>query len=217
MTLLATRAFETTAAEVRPAWREEAPQLYATLTLAFAGDPLCRWLYPDPARYQRHFPALAEAWGGIAVARGSALAVEDVAGAALWLPPGAASDDAAIADLLVESVALGEQSDAFRLTQAMGRAHPAEPHWYLPLIGVDPAHQGRGYGSAMLRHALRLSDRSGLPAYLEATNARTIPFYQRHGFEATGRIQIGGCPPITPMLRRARNHLSRPRPIDGEG
>jgi len=29
-----------------------------------------------------------------------------------------------------------------------------DPHWYLPLIGVDATKQGRGYDSALLRHAL---------------------------------------------------------------
>jgi GNAT superfamily N-acetyltransferase len=28
--------------------------------------------------------------------------------------------------------------------------HPAEPHWYLPLIGVDPAHQNNGHGAALM-------------------------------------------------------------------
>ena len=30
--------------------------------------------------------------------------------------------------------------------------HPAEAHRYLPLLGVDPARQGHGYGAALLRH-----------------------------------------------------------------
>ncbi|MGH6833122.1 MAG: GNAT family N-acetyltransferase, partial [Methyloceanibacter sp.] len=81
---------------------------------------------------------------------------------------------------------------------------PKEPHWYLPLIGTDPAKQGNGYGSALLRHALAICDREKMPAYLEATSARNVPLYQRHGFEALGTIQVGSSPPITPMLRKPR-------------
>ncbi len=42
----------------------------------------------------------------------------------------------------------------FALFEQMGGSHPAEPHWYLPFIGVDPAWQGAGYGSELMKHAL---------------------------------------------------------------
>ena len=86
----------------------------------------------------------------------------------------------------------------------MGRWHPEEPHWYLPLIGTDPARQGRGYGSALLGEALANCDRQTLPAYLEATSPRNVKLYERHGFEALGTIQEGSSPDITPMLRKPR-------------
>lgn len=94
------------------------------------------------------------------------------------------------------------QDTLFAVFEQMGRYHPDEPHWYLPLIGVDPAQQGRGYGSALLAHALRLCDEDGTPAYLESSNPRNIPLYQRNGFEVLGTIEAGNFPPITPMLRR---------------
>jgi GNAT superfamily N-acetyltransferase len=86
----------------------------------------------------------------------------------------------------------------------MGRFHPSEPHWYLPLIGTDPVQQGKGYGSALLRHALAICDQEKMPAYLEATSPRNVPLYQRHGFEGLGTIQVGTSPPITPLLRKPR-------------
>ena len=74
----------------------------------------------------------------------------------------------------------------------------------LPLIGVDPVQQGRGQGGALLRHALERCDREGMPAYLESSNPRNVPLYERHGFESIGRIQAGSSPTVIPMLRRAR-------------
>ena len=84
----------------------------------------------------------------------------------------------------------------------MDEAHPEEPHWYLPLIGTDPTQQGNGFGSALLDHTLAICDQQNVPAYLEATSPRNIRLYQRHGFVVLGTIQIGGSPPITPMLRK---------------
>jgi hypothetical protein len=43
-----------------------------------------------------------------------------------------------------------------------------------------------------------------VPAFLETPNPRTIPFYERHGFEVTSVAQAGACPPVTSMLRAAR-------------
>jgi GNAT superfamily N-acetyltransferase len=86
----------------------------------------------------------------------------------------------------------------------MGEFHLTEPHWYLPLIGVDVTKQGRGYGSALLRHALERCDRDGLPAYLEAKSALNKPLYERQGFEELGVIQAGSSPPMWPMQRRPR-------------
>jgi len=86
----------------------------------------------------------------------------------------------------------------------MGSYHPTEPHWYLPFIGVDPARQGNGHGSALMEHALTRCDREQKLAYLESSNPRNIPLYQRHGFEVLGTIQVGSSPPLAPMLRRPR-------------
>jgi GNAT superfamily N-acetyltransferase len=86
----------------------------------------------------------------------------------------------------------------------MGAFHPTEPVWYLPLIGVEPEEQGRGYGAAMLRDILWLCDRDAVPAYLESSNSANLTLYRRHGFEQTGVIQAGSSPEMYPMIRRPR-------------
>ena len=86
----------------------------------------------------------------------------------------------------------------------MAAYHPDGPHWYLPMIGVNPAHQSKGLGAALLRQALERCDREGLPAHLESTNPRNISLYMRHGFVAVGEIQAGSSPTMVPMLRQPR-------------
>ena len=61
--------------------------------------------------------------------------------------------------------------------------------------------QGEGIGTALLRPVLARCDEDGVPAYLEATTARSRDLYARHGFKQTARIEVAGCPPIYPMLR----------------
>ncbi len=72
------------------------------------------------------------------------------------------------------------------------------------MIGVDPARQGMGLGSALLAHALAAVDREAKPAYLEATTESSRDLYARHGFEVIGTIQAADSPPMFPMVRKAR-------------
>jgi ribosomal protein S18 acetylase RimI-like enzyme len=94
--------------------------------------------------------------------------------------------------------------DGAAVFEQMAKFHPQEPHWYLPLIGVDPAHQGKGYGDALMSYALDRCDRERVPAYLESSNPRNVSFYRRHGFEPVGTIQAGSSPTLVPMVRRPR-------------
>ena len=64
--------------------------------------------------------------------------------------------------------------------------------------------KGLGLGAALLRHMLRTCDQQQVLAYLEATSARNMRLYERHGFEALGRIQIADAPPVVPMVRQPR-------------
>jgi ribosomal protein S18 acetylase RimI-like enzyme len=181
---------------------ERAERVYRTLTLAFAADPPTRWLFPDPADYQRHFATFARALGGAALARGTAYATPDYTGVALWLAPDVGPDEEALAKLIDEGVAPDKQAVMAEVVDGMVRFHPEQPHWYLPFIGVEPARQGKALGAALLRHTLATCDAAQLPAYLESTNPRNRPLYERHGFQAMGEIKVADCPAIVPMLRR---------------
>ncbi len=123
---------------------------------------------------------------------------------ALWLPPGVEADEEAVGAIAAEALPAAEQDEVFAFLDQMGEFHPTEQHWYLPLIGVDATSQNRGYGSALLRHALERCDRDRLPAYLEATSPQNKPLYERHGFEELGVIQAGSSPPMWPMQRKPR-------------
>jgi len=188
--------------QIRPANVCEAEQVFATLTLAFAVDPPNRWLYPDEDEYVSQFPTFVTALGGRALHRGTAFVANDLSGAALWLAPDTSPDDEALTRL-VRALAPDRSADMSTIIEEMGRYHPDEPHWYLPFIGVAPDRRGQGVGAALLRTGLAACDAAGLPAYLESTNPRNRPLYERHGFEAIGEIRVGSCPPIVPMLRKA--------------
>jgi ribosomal protein S18 acetylase RimI-like enzyme len=176
----------------------------AAVVQAFSADPSARWLYRDERQYWAHFPIFVKAFAGTAFEHGSADCVVGCSAAALWLPPGIHGDEKALSELLRRSVGESDQKDVFAMFEQMDNGHPAEPHWYLPMIGVAPAEQGRGYGSALLKHGLERCDADDRVAYLEATTPQSVQLYERHGFERLGTIQVGSSPPLFPMLRRPR-------------
>lgn len=173
------------------------------VTMGFSTDPVARWMYRDPAEYLSWFPSFVRAFAGKAFENRTAICMSDGSGAALWLPPDAQPDEDAIVALSLDTVSEEIQRDLFPIFEAMGAAHPEEPHWYLPMIGVETHRQGNGIGAALMRHGLERVDATGLPAYLESSNPRNISLYRRFGFEVVGTIQIGSAPPLIPMLRPA--------------
>jgi ribosomal protein S18 acetylase RimI-like enzyme len=181
----------------------EREAVYATLITAFASDPVSRWVMPEAAQFLRLFPHVLQHMGGAALSLGTAVTAGEGRAAALWLPPGHGPDMEALGMAFVEAgVVPPEDSPAF--FGAMADTHPHEPHWYLPFIGVDPMAQGQGLGSALMAAALARVDQDGLPAYLESSNPRNRPLYERFGFRVVKDIRFGNSPLMQPMWRPAR-------------
>lgn len=182
----------------------EVGRCLAILSLAFGSDPACRWVWPDPQQYLEAFPRFAEAFGGGAVARETADCYGECSGVAFWLPPGVTPDEAALMALIEETVAEAKQAAMRAIFEQLAVFHPGEPHWHLALIGVDPLQQHDGIATALLRYRLPACDEQGVPAYLEATSARSVPLYERHGFVAVGTVAVAGSPPLVAMQRAPR-------------
>ena len=194
---------------VRAAKDEDRQAVIDVITLAFSTDPMARWAYPHPANYLVAMPQSIEAFGGNGFAHDSVDLAEDGAAAAMWMPPGVESDSERLAAMSEQYSPAERLPEMMQVFEQMSAHHPKEPCWFLPLIGVDPARQGCGYGSALLRHAVQRCDRDNVAAYLESSNPRNIPLYEQHGFQALGSIQVGSSPTLVPMLRRPQRRGER--------
>jgi len=189
---------------IHPVEMQEKNKALSAMMLAFSGDPFFRWFAPDPDLYVQHGRDLMDAFGGNAFENGTAYASANYEGVSFWLPPGVKTNEA-LAGQAINKIVPSELVDSvWSIFGEMGSYHPKEDYWYLPLIGVDPARQGQGLGSALLKHALEIVDRTALPAFLESSNPKNISLYERHGFEVVGRIQTGSSPPVHPMIRAAQ-------------
>ena len=84
---------------------------------------------------------------------------------------------------LPEEIPLDRLDAFFAAIAPLHQQAVLEPHWYLRLLGVDPAQQGGGLGGVLLQHGLRRANAEGTPCYLETFNESNQPFYAHHRFE----------------------------------
>ena len=183
---------------------EDKARLLQTIVLGFSADPMARWASPDPALYLDRRVEFFDAFGGAAFDHGTAFVADDGAAVATWLPPGVKADGERMAAILDEQTPEHRKAEMDALFAKMEEFHPREPHWYLPLIAADPARQGEGLGTALMEAAIARIDADGRPAYLESSNPRNIPLYERFGFKPIGEIRTETSPLQTPMVRRGR-------------
>lgn len=201
----------TTAISVRQAAAADATQLGEILADAFSDDPVVCWLLPKSlpqreARVRRLWVITARDY----VRKGKpCYLTSDGRAAALWAEP--ASWAPTIADQLKELLPMAtvfrtSLLRASRLQTQMVKAHPRRPaHWYLYAIGTRAEAQGNGLGSALLREVLDRLDERGESAYLESSNIRNVPLYERHGFSVVEELHIaGGGPTMYRMWRDPR-------------
>lgn len=179
-------------------------RIMSTIVLAFSNDPLTRLACPSGDTYLRTMGEFLTAFGGRAFENRSAWIANEGQAAALWLPPGVEPDGETMMSMLEQVVPPARLEDMAGVFMGMQEYHPHEQHWYLPLIGTDPACLGKGLGGALMKQACARIDEDGLPAYLESSNPRNISLYERHGFEVMGEIRSGSAPLVTPMYRPAR-------------
>ena len=198
--------------DVRPLGRSDVRGAARVLAKAFYDDPVTSWMLPDDSS---RLTALTRAFAPLArhhflPRAGSEVGVRDgvVGAATLWDPPGQRKPGL-VEQLITTPTMLwafrSRVPASMRVMELMEKHHPEEPHWYLMLIGSDPAVRGAGFGHALMRSRLDRCDAEGSPAYLENSNPKNEAYYLRFGFEIMGEIKLpDGGPPMWPMWRNPR-------------
>src|SRR5262245_25486058 len=189
----------------------------AVLARAFADDPFFTYVLADPVERERLMLPFMTAWTRYGLLFGEVyVTAGPVEASAIWLPPDAVNRtperrEQAGMNAVVAAFSDGARARLDAAIQHLGRVHDATsvPHWYLPFIGVDPARQGLGLGSLLLRAGLSRVDQDGVECDLITMQPRTLPLYQRHGFEIAveGNLPDGG--PHFWFMRRRPHAIMR--------
>jgi ribosomal protein S18 acetylase RimI-like enzyme len=179
------------------------------LARAFQDDPAWGWVLPNARRRAALLPWLFQTGFEIADADVWTTATDgELLGVARWLPPGKPNVHvgAMLRALIATPLRVREATSRFlaygrAVEQLRAQAVP-EQHWYLAGIGVDPPHQGRGIGTALLQPGFRASASADLPCALLTNSEENLVFYGNRGFEVVleGRTPEDG--PRAWMMRR---------------
>lgn len=195
---------------IRKATLADNRRLAATYASAFEDDPTFSWFFPNERTRRRRLDGFfAYSFPRMALPHDETWITGDGAAGALWIPPGKWKMPMGQQVRLLPGFVrwAGRQTPRMLGTfTRMEKEHPHEPpSWYLLGLGTMKEKQGRGLGSSLLWHMFERLDAEGVPAYLESSNPRNIPFYARHGFVERETIKLGkGAPVVTPMWREPR-------------
>lgn len=174
------------------------------LARAFAEDPIITWFLYGRLRRRIAFPAFFRAVleemlpsGHLYAAHGDGKLI----GVAAWLPPDAQEPDArarrsaARQRTLVRMLFPRASNGLFAGFAAMEQFHPADPHWYLAFVGVEPTIQSHGIGRSLLAPVLMIADQTATLCYLETPFPRTHKFYEQLGFMRQSELNPFVGPP----------------------
>lgn len=185
----------------------------AVLARAFSQDPLWCYYLPDAAEAGPKTMALMRYTLSYGLRYGEVqVTSERLEGVAVWQPSAKmhpslgralACGGLGLVWRLGTGVIAGFQEVERHVFEAHCRIAPFS-HWYLAVVGVEPALQGRGLGSKLLRAMLDRLDAEASPAYLETEKERNVSFYERLGFRVTEHSVIPGSGiPVWCMLRKS--------------
>ena len=193
-------------AVVRRATKGDVTAMAAQLARTFLDDPVTSHIFRNEARREAGLRAFfGTQMRADYLPFGGCYTTEGYSGSAIWAPAGKPMLTGLAGVMTMVSVLPYVATNlvtTLRLLNLVESMHPHEPHWYLATLGTAVDAQGKGVGGAVMAPVLEHCDREGLPAYLESSKERNVPFYRRHGFEVVEEVSLpGDGPSIWTMWR----------------
>ena len=170
---------------------------------AFTDDPIMRWVWPDPDRWATVGHTFLARLTEVRLSGGEAWVTDDLCAVSLWEPPGGIyASRPGLWPEFNRLLAPDEDSRLATYDSAIDRVRPAEPHWYLGVLAVDPGRRGRGLARSVMTPILDSADRTSTPVTLETATPLNLAIYARLGFEVDDEVDLPDNGPHVWLLRR---------------
>jgi GNAT superfamily N-acetyltransferase len=161
---------------------------------AVVDDPLFLYLLPGAQQRVSGVPLMMAMFLRLGLAHGEVwVTPPPIRGVACWLSPAhptLSQEDREAAGWREVAAAWGRaaadryQAFVSDMAGAVGSLAP-QPHWHLAWLGIEPGHQGRGIGSALVRQMTTRADAEGTACWLFTFAPRNVPVYEHLGFHVT--------------------------------
>lgn len=195
--------------QITAATSSDVEQAVSCLTASFAEDPLTGFLFQAGPNYREHVTQFFSLLMGarialdmpVFVARGTASIHGTVMGYSTARPKWP-REFAEGWDRFEQSIP--GLSDRMALyDEIAAKSRPRVPHYYLGVLGTDPALHGRGIGTQLIKTFCDLSASDPLSegVFLETANPSNVRFYEHAGFAVTGEGSLGSTPLWCMFLR----------------
>jgi GNAT superfamily N-acetyltransferase len=189
--------------EIISARADQSLPLAAMANLAFASLPIYRWLVAAGVGGGAGRAGFLDSTIRQGIDRGEVHTTRDLSAVAVWFRHDGELPSAAVPQW-ESAAAIGNHPDRLEAFLAGIRdGRPRGPYRFLALLAVAPDRQGRGVGSALMRHQHAYLDRLRLGAHVMAGDRGSRRFFLHHGYRAFGDPLSTGrdAPPIYPMWR----------------
>ena len=177
------------------------PEAAHILGRAFQDDPVPLAIFqglPAHERVKRLIVGFT-AEMSICARQGTPLAIKDgdqiIAAAAIYPPghyPASAIDQITMLAKTIRGDGFYGLGSWLKWLSSVEQIHPKWTHYYLEFLGVEPEFQGKGFGSVLLKSLTEKADAEHAGCYLENSNPRNNPLYQRFGFQIVNTKDIIG-------------------------
>jgi GNAT superfamily N-acetyltransferase len=94
------------------------------------------------------------------------------------------------AELIIRCIGFSNVLKAFKREVKIKNILPKTAMSYIWFVGVDPAYQGSGKGTALMSEIIQESKKMQRPLYLETSTVKNLPWYNKLGFEVYNQLDL---------------------------
>lgn len=168
------------------------------LSRTFQNDPVIRWQIPDVHKRLMKIHNYWELILRIGIKYGEVYGTsKDLEGIAIWYPP---NIKISYWKYLKKGIFKFPMIFGIKSTKKITFVQAVKDsirnilmkgsYWYLELIAVDPIHQGKGFGSMLLKPMIKLIDEKNLPIWLDTNVKKNLSLFNHFDFSILEEIII---------------------------
>jgi GNAT superfamily N-acetyltransferase len=173
----------------------------ATLANAFVNYPVSVFFTPDEAKRKKRQPGISRRILRNSIKSGEVyITSPKMEGVAIWMLNNNQTAEKKrkqslrdrIGALSIDKETKKRQQAFFEYSDSIRKRVLPAKYWYLQMLGVNPAYQGKGFSSRLVKPMLARAEKEGLPVFLETQLKKNVTLYEHFGFKVVEDGMIPG-------------------------